>query len=179
MRRILLGAASLCLVAACSRAPGNTVASGAPTSAAAAPTVAAARSSGAPVSGSYTADGKPAVLTTVTAHKGDPFDGKPITELVFTAKDQGGDAQAAVDALFGKFGDAVIARVEPDGTVVGADLVHAGLKQQGPVSLSGALTMKTYRNEGGQVSGELASGGPTDVFDHKVDVDLIFHASAP
>jgi hypothetical protein len=56
---------------------------------------------------------KPAALTQVTAHKGDPESGKPVTVLVFTTKDQAGDPKAAFNALFGKFGDALVAKVSP------------------------------------------------------------------
>ena len=183
MKRLVIGLAGLVLVAGCAKAPANTASSGAAAPAASPPSSVAANpaapTSGPPVSGAYTVDGKPSVLTSVTAHKGDPFDGKPVTELVFSAKDQGGDAQAAEDALFGKFGDAVIARVEPDGTVIGVDLVHAGLKEPGSVSIAGMVSVKNFQTAGGQVAGELTTGGPTDVFDQQVNLDLVFHAPAP
>jgi hypothetical protein len=189
MRKLYLGLAGLMLLAACSKSPANVASSEAAASATAAATSAAAASTaaapataatGAPVSGSYTANGKPAVLTQVTAFKDDPFDGQPITDLVFTVKDQGGDAKAATDALFGNFGDAIVVKIEPDGTVVGADIIHSGLTDQhGSVSLSGVFTVKNYKAAGGQISGELTSGGPTDVFGNKVDVDLTFHVPAP
>jgi hypothetical protein len=189
MRKVFLGVAGLVLVAACSKAPANTesAASAAPQSAvapsatapaSAAPAAAAA--SGPAISGTYTADGKPAVLTQVTAHKDDPFDGTPVTALVFTAKDQGGDDKAAFDALFDKFGDAMVIKVEPDGTVIGADIVHSALKSpSGSVSIGGVFTIKDYQAAGGQISGHLTTGGPTDVFGQKVDVDLTFHTQAP
>jgi hypothetical protein len=183
MRNVLLGFAGLALLAACSKAPGNADSAAASASAAPAPAAAAAPAAapvtGPPVSGSYTVDGKAAVLTQVTSHKDDPFDGQPVTALVFTAKDQGGDAKAAEDALFGNFGDAIVVRIEPDGTVVGADVVHSALKEQGSVSLSGVFTVKNYQATGGQISGELTTGGPNDVFEQKIDVDLTFHAKAP
>ncbi|HXQ11003.1 MAG TPA: hypothetical protein VN805_08415 [Caulobacteraceae bacterium] len=184
MRNVVLGLAGLTLLVACSKAPGNAAntaaapASAAPTSAAAA-AAAPTPVAGPAVSGSYTVDGKAAVLTQVTTHKDDPFDGQPVTDLVFTAKDQAGDAKAADDALFGNFGDAMVVKIEPDGSVIGADIVHSGLKEQGSVSLSGVLTVKNYQGAGGQISGELTSAGPTDVFGQKVDVDLTFHTAAP
>ncbi len=141
MHKVVVGLAGLLLVAGCSKTSGNVASGAAPAgtaqAAASAAPPAAAPASGPPVSGAYTVDGKAAVLTQVTAHKDDPFDGKPVTALVFTAKDQGGDAQAAEDALFGKFGDAVVARIEPDGTVVGPDLVHSALSEPSSVSVSG------------------------------------------
>ncbi|HEY5007912.1 MAG TPA: hypothetical protein VII42_07905 [Caulobacteraceae bacterium] len=191
MRNAFLAVAGLVLVAACSKAPANTqsavsaapqsaVAPSAAAAASAAPTAPAAGASGPAISGSYTADGKPAVLTQVTAHKDDPFDGTPVTALVFTAKDQGGDDKAAFDALFDKFGDAMVIKVEPDGTVIGADIVHSALKSpSGSVSIAGVFTIKDYQATGGQISGHLTTGGPTDVFGQKVDVDLTFHTKAP
>lgn len=180
MRRILTGLAGLALVAACSKAPApNAPASPAAPPAAAAPQPAAASASGPAVSGVFTGDGKQAALAEVTAHHDDPFDGKPIVALVFTAKDQGADDKAAMDAMFGNFGDAIVVRLEPDGTVIGADVLHSGLQSPGSVSISGVLTVKDFSAANGQISGELTSSGPTDVFDHKLNVDLTFHAKAP
>lgn len=189
MRKALLGVAGLVMVAACSKAPANTqnTAIAAPQSAAASAPAAVSAAPAAPVaasgpaiSGSYTADGKPAALTQVTAHPDDPFDGTPVTALVFTEKDQGGDDKAAFDALFGKFGDAIVVKVEPDGTVIGVDIVHSALKNpNGSVSIAGVFTIKTYQAAGGQISGELTTDGPTDVFGQKVNVDLTFHTKAP
>jgi hypothetical protein len=187
MRKIFIGLAGLVLLAACSKAPSNADSSAAAASvgaSSAAPesapaTAPAAPATGPAVLGSYTVDGKAAVLTQVTTHKDDPFDGQPVTDVVFTAKDQAGDAKAADNALFGNFGDAIVVKLEPDGSVVGADIVHSGLKEQGSVSLSGVFSVKNYRAAGGQISGELTTGGPNDVFGQKVDVDLTFHTKAP
>ncbi|MBS0409399.1 MAG: hypothetical protein JSR86_05750 [Proteobacteria bacterium] len=176
----LLGAA---LLAGCSKpaAPGASAAApaGPAASAAAAAPIAPPAASGPEVAGTFTVDGKAATLTQVTAHAGEPFDDKPVTLLVFTAKDQGGDAKADFDAMFGKFGDALVIKVQPDGSVVGADVVHSGLKTPGSVSISGVMTMQGYSAAGGQISGHLASGGPTDVFGQKLQVDLTFHTKAP
>jgi hypothetical protein len=190
MRVMFVCLAGALLVGACSKAPtaaqsANAAAPPAPAPAAT-PAAAPAFTTGPAVSGTYTGNGKPAVLTQVTAHKDDPFDGKPITALVFTANDQGGDDKAALDALFGKFGDAIVARIEPDGTVIGADVVHSGLHSpldpkspSGSISISGVFKLENYSAAGGQISGRLTSGGPTDTFDQKVDVDLTFHTKAP
>jgi hypothetical protein len=177
-----MGLAGLALVAACSKAPApnaNAAATQAVAPAAAAPQAASAPATGAAVSGVFTGDGKQAALTEVTAHRDDPFDGKPIVAVVFTTKDQGNDDKAATDALFGNFGDAIIARLEPDGTVIGADVIHSGLQSPGSVSVGGVFTVKDYSAANGQISGELTTNGPTDVFDHKLNVDLTFHTKAP
>ncbi len=185
MRTALIGLAGLLLIAGCSKAPGKTDATSATSSpagvsAAAATPAAAAALSGPAVSGTFTGNGKAAILTQATAHPDDPFDGKPVTAVVLTEKDQGGDPKAAFNAVFNHFGDAIVIKIQPDGTVIGADVVHSGLKTAGgSVSISGVFTLKDYSTAGGQISGHLTSGGPTDVFGQKLDVDLTFHAKAP
>src|SRR5579871_997898 len=106
MRLVLACLAAVGLLAACSRAP---AASASPANAASA----APAASSAPVSGVYEAGGKPALLTDVTAHNDDPFDGKPVVAIVFSVLPQGGDADADSDAHQNKFGDALVIRVEP------------------------------------------------------------------
>ena len=187
MRKLFVCLAGVALVAACSKAPAG---AGKPDAAAiqsagalasASPAASAAPVAAGPaVSGAFTANGKPAVLTQVTAHKDEPFDETPVTALVFTAKDQGGDDKAAFDALFDKFGDAIVIKVEPDGSVIGANVLHSGLEHpSASVSISGVFSLKDYQVAGGQISGHLTSGGPTDVFGEKVDVDLTFHTKGP
>ena len=180
MRHALLCvAAGLVLMAACSKKPEAAPAANAASSVAT-PAVAPAPA-GPAVSGVFTGDGQPATLTQVTAHPDEPFDGQPVTAIVFTAQDQGGDPKAAIAALFGNYGEAIVARVTPDGKLVGADVVHPGLKTPGgaSVSLSGVLTIENYKSDGGQLSGRLTSNGDQDVFGHKLKVDLTFHAKAP
>ncbi|HEX3918697.1 MAG TPA: hypothetical protein VHW60_15275 [Caulobacteraceae bacterium] len=192
--------AGLTLIAGCSRAPaplaGNAAASNAPT--VAATTAAQANSpptaqantalaaaapppSGAAVSGVFSADGQQAALTQVIAYPDEPYDGKPVTALVFTTKDQAGDPKAEEDALFGNFGNAIVAKIEADGTVVSVDVVHSALQTPGgaAASLSGVLTLKGFSESGGQISGDLTTGGPTDLFDHKLNIDLTFHVPVP
>jgi hypothetical protein len=185
MRMTFVCLAGVLLIAACSKAPApaQSANSATPATPAAGPQAAAtpaAAATGPAVSGTYTGNGKPATLTQVTAHKDDPFDGKPVTALVFTAKDQGGDDKAAFDALFNKFGDAIVAKVQPDGTVTGVDVVHSALQSpSGSISISGVFTTKDYSESGGQISGRLTSNGEVSVFDQKVAVDLTFHTKAP
>ena len=80
------------------------------------------------LSGVYRVNDTAATLTQVVAYKGEPESGRPTTVLVFSAKSQGKDAKAPFDALFGKFGDALVVKVFPDGKVYSVDLVHANLK---------------------------------------------------
>jgi hypothetical protein len=59
-------------------------------------------------------------------------------------------------------------------------VVHSGLKSpSGSISLSGVMTLKDYKAAGGEISGHLTSGGPVDVFDQKLNVDLTFHTKTP
>lgn len=184
MRVIAVGLVAALILAGCSKKPEapakpGGAASNAPATAPATPAAPTAPS-GPAVSGVFTGNGKPSTLTQVTAHKGEPFDDQPVTELVFTAKDQGADADAEMQAHFGKYGDSVVARVTPDGNVIGADIRHSGLNMPGgSVSLSGMISIKDYKNAGGQISGRLTTGGPTDVFGQTFDMNLTFHTKAP
>ena len=161
MGKVVLCVAALAALAACSR------------------DAAAQRPAADPsVAGAYVADGKAAVLTEVTAHKHEPFNGRAVCELVFSTRSQGGSSDPALDALFGKFGDALVARIENDGTVTGVDVIHSGMGS-GSVSMSGPIKTVGYRIAGGRVSGRLTSGGAVEVFGHKVSIDLRFAARAP
>jgi hypothetical protein len=186
MRIVPACLAAIGLLAACSTAPAAQsnaapLAATAPVAASSTGTAAAAPSAAAPVSGVYTAAGKPAVLTDVSIHPDDPFDGKPVFAIVFTVAPQGGDADAANDAHQGKFGDAIVIRVDEDGTIIGADMMHRGLdKTGGYISTVGVLSIDHYLASGGEISGHVTSGGPNDAgAGQQVNVDLTFHAKAP
>jgi hypothetical protein len=188
MRAIVVCVAGLVMLSACSKkpdaapasAPGSTAAAGpaaaAPASAPAS-AVAAPAPTGAPISGVYSVNGKAATLTQVTAHPDEPFDGKPVTAILFTSKDQGGDPKAFSGALFGHFGDAVLIKVNSEGQVVECEVVNSGLTHGQTASLSGVFKITDFQNTGGQISGHLTSGGPTDFFGDKIDVDLTFHTT--
>jgi hypothetical protein len=132
------------------------------------------------VSGVYTGAGKPAALTQVTAHTGNPESGKPVTDLVFSTKDQAGDPKAAFDALFNKFGDAIVVKIFADGQVYRADLVHSALDTPGgSMQVFGVIKMQDFKMADGVISGHLTSGGPREFRDQKWEVDLIFQAKSP
>ena len=132
------------------------------------------------LSGVYKVDGKAAALTQVAAYAGRPESGQPTTVLVFSTKDQGKDPKAAFDALFGKFGDALVVKVLPDGTVYSVDLVHASLNSpSGSAQVFGVAKINNFKAGGGEISGELTSGGPRDLRDQKWEVDLRFKTKAP
>jgi hypothetical protein len=174
------------MLAACSKKPAEATAPLAATPAAApAPTAApttptAAPATGAPVSGVFKAVGKAAALTEVVAYKGEPESGTPVTVLVFSTRDQAGDASAPTDALFNKFGDALVAKVFPDGKVYSVDVVHSALDAPGgSAQLFGVVKMTDFVAAGGQISGHLSTGGDVDVHGQAVNIDLSFRTKAP
>ena len=131
------------------------------------------------LSGIDKANGKPATLTQVVAYKGEPESGKPVTLLVFTAKDQGKDPKAAFNALFGKYGDAIVIKVLPDGKVYSADVRHSAL-DIGPVpsaTVFDVVQIKDYKAAGGEISGRVM--GKTDIRGQPWEVDLTFQTKAP
>jgi hypothetical protein len=131
------------------------------------------------LSGTDKANGKPAALTQVVAYKGEPESGKPITLLVFTSKDQGKDPKAAFNALFGKYGDAIVVKVFPDGKVYSADVRHSAL-DIGPVpsaTVFDVVQIKDYKAAGGEISGRVT--GKTEIRGQPWEVDLTFQTKAP
>ncbi|MGH6981834.1 MAG: hypothetical protein ACREFC_11560 [Stellaceae bacterium] len=132
------------------------------------------------VSGVYKGNGKPADLTQVSAYKGDPEQGKPVIVLVFSSKAQTGDPKPASSALFGKFGDAIVARVFADGKIYSGDLVHSNLDVPGgSIQLFGGLKMAEFAAANGEIAGHLTSGGQKSMCDWTWEVDLQFKAKAP
>lgn len=131
------------------------------------------------VSGVFKGNDKPATLTQVTARKGEES-GKPITILVFSSKDQAGDAKPDFDALFGKLGDALVVKVFADGQVYSGDIVHSNLDAPGgSVQAFGVLKISDYKLADGKISGHLTSNGPHEFHGLKWEVDLTFESSAP
>lgn len=132
------------------------------------------------LSGVYKGNGKPAALTQVTAQKGAPESGKPVTVLVFTTKDQADDPKAGFNALFGKYGDALVVKVWPDGSIYSTDVMHAGLNSpNGSVTVFGVMQMKDFKVANGEVSGHLTTDGPKEIQGQTWEVDLTFQTKAP
>jgi hypothetical protein len=132
------------------------------------------------VSGVYKGNGTPAALTQVVAYKGEPESGQPVTVLVFSAKSQAGSSKPPFDALFGKFGDALIVKIHPDGKVYSLDLVHSKLDSPGgSIQIFGVLKATDFKMADGKVSGHLTSGGPSKVRDQTWEVDVTFETKAP
>jgi hypothetical protein len=132
------------------------------------------------LTGVYKGNDKPAALTQVVAYKGEPESGKPVTVLVFSAKSQAGSAKPPFDALFGKFGDALVVKVDPDGKVISLDLIHSKLESPGgSIQIFGVLKMTDYKMADGKIAGHITSGGPSKVRDQTWEVDLTFETKAP
>lgn len=130
--------------------------------------------------GTYKVDGKAAALTQVRAYKGQPESGKPVTVLVFTAKDQSKASNAASDALFGELGDAVVVKVFDDGKIYNAELVHAAFNlPNNTLTMFSGVTIKDFKKADGEISGEFTSNGEKDARGQKWDVALVFKAKAP
>ncbi|MGA0603733.1 hypothetical protein ACO2Q3_23705 [Caulobacter sp. KR2-114] len=175
MRLAIIGLAGLLLLAGCSKpSPG----AAGKDARAASPAASAAASP--PIEGTFYGNGKPGSLNFVGAYADDPFDGKPVTAVVLSSQDQAGHAKPVFDAVFGKLGDAIVAKIEPDGSLIGVDVVNSGLQSpSGSISLSGVVTLKDYHAEGGQISGRLTTGGDVDVFGQKLQIDVSFRTKAP
>jgi hypothetical protein len=130
------------------------------------------------VSGVFKGNDQPANLAFVSAHKGTPIAGKETVKLVFTEKDHSNDAQADLKALFGNYGSALIIGIQPDGKVVTCDIAHQALTQK-PISSPTSVKMTEFKNEGGQMSGKLATDGKQEAFDQTWEVNLTFRTKAP
>jgi len=130
------------------------------------------------VSGNFKGNDQPTKLAFVSARKGTAIAGKETIKLVFTEKDHAKDQQADLKALFGDYGSALIIGIQPDGKVVTCDIAHEALKQK-PISSPSSVKMSDFKNEGGQISGKLATDGKQEAFGQTWEVNLSFQTKAP
>ena len=130
------------------------------------------------VSGIFKGNDQPAKLAFVSAHKGTPVSSKETIKLVFTEKDHSKDEQAELKALFGDYGSALVIGIERNGKVVTCDVAHEAHKQK-PISSPASVKMSEFKNEGGQISGKLATDGKAEAFGQTWEVNLIFKTKAP
>ena len=136
----------------------------------------------AALSGTFVVVGKAAALKYASAYKGDPESGKPVTVFVRTTKDPGKDSKATFNALFGKFGDAIVVKIFDDGKIYSADVLHSGFDlPNNTLTLFGdaPLSIKDFKNADGAISGTLTSGGAQEVRGQKWEVNLTFKAKVP
>lgn len=135
----------------------------------------------APFSGSYKANGKDAKLAFLTAKKGEPFSGKPVTLLIFSEKDASKDSRPDFHAQMGDFGDALVIRLRQDGNawdVIGSELAHSALKHSG-VSASGIINAKDVAVTNGVLAGQLVTNPGADIFGEPIAIDLKFQVKMP
>src|SRR5438876_7201379 len=130
------------------------------------------------VSGIFKGNDQPAKLAFVSAHKGTPVSSKETIKLVFTEKDHSKDEQAELKALFGDYGSALVIGIERNGKVVTCDVAHEAHKQK-PISSPASVKMSEFKNEGGQISGKLATDGKAEAFGQTWEVNLVFKTKAP
>jgi hypothetical protein len=132
----------------------------------------------APVSGKFTGNGKDAKLAFASARKGDGFDGKPTTVLIFSEKDHGTDKGAASKAAFGDFGCALVITILADGKIIGCEVAHSAHNNQGFSSV-GAIKMSDFKSADGKLTGKIKTDGEQEFFKKKWDVDISFDVKAP
>ena len=127
------------------------------------------------VTGTFTGNGKEAKLNHVSARWTEPFDNKPGILLLFTEKDHSKDKKPDNDAMFGKYGNALIISLHDDGSTYSCQVVHNAMKNQG-FSSSGSIEATPFIYENGKVEGEVTTNGVVDAFDEKWAVKLKFVA---
>jgi len=127
------------------------------------------------VTGVFKGNGKDANLAYLSARWGEPFDGKPGIMLVFTEMDHSKDKKPDVDAMFGKFGSALIISLDEDGDIYGCQVVHSAHKQRGFSSI-GSIETSGFTYDQGKVEGELTTNGQVDTFGDTWEVKIKFVA---
>src|ERR1044071_9315830 len=85
------------------------------------------------ISGIFKGNDQSAKLAFVSARRGTPLRGEETIKLVFTEKDHSKDEDAALRALFGDYGSALVIGIQLDGKVVTCDVRHEAHKQK-PIS---------------------------------------------
>lgn len=127
------------------------------------------------VTGTFMGNGKEAKVNYVSARWTEPFNDKPGILLLFTEKDHSKDKKPDNDAMFGKYGNALIISLHEDGSIYSCQVVHNAMKNKG-FSSSGSIEATPFTYEGGKVDGEIATNGAVDTFGEKWEVKLKFVA---
>jgi len=129
----------------------------------------------ASVTGVFKGNGKEAKLAYVSAHWREPFNDKPGMVLVFTEKDHSKDKKPDFNAVFGRFGSALIISLHEGGGIFGCQVVHTAHKQQGFTSL-GSIKTNNFEFADGKVEGELTTDGQVDTFGETWETNIKFVA---
>ncbi|HEY2396203.1 MAG TPA: hypothetical protein VGH81_09540 [Rudaea sp.] len=135
----------------------------------------------APFDGKYVANGKDGKLAYLSAKKGEPFSGRPVTILIFSEKDASKDARADFHAQMGDLGDALVVHLskgDDEWRVIGTEFAHSALKHSG-ASGSGIVSAKDVSLANGEISGHLVTEPNADLFDEPLTVDLKFRVRQP
>jgi hypothetical protein len=127
------------------------------------------------VTGVFKGNGKEAKLAYVSANWREPFGDKPSIELVFTEKDHSKDKKPELNAVFGRFGSALIISAHDDGQIFGCQVAHSAHQKQGFTSI-GSIHLNDFTVENGKVEGELTTDGQVDTFGEKWEVKIKFVA---
>ena len=127
------------------------------------------------VTGVFKGNGKDAKLAHVSAHWREPFSDKPSMVLVFTEKDHSKDKKPDFNAVFGKFGSALIISLHEDGGIFGCQVAHTAHQKQGFTSI-GSIHTNDFTFEDGKVQGELTTDGQLDTFGETWEVKVKFIA---
>jgi hypothetical protein len=127
------------------------------------------------VTGVFKGNGKEAKLAHVSAHWREPFNNQPGMVLVFTEKDHSKDKKPDFNAVFGRFGSALIISLHEDGGIFGCQVVHTAHEKQGFTSI-GQIKTNNFQFADGQVQGELTTDGQAEVFGETWEVNLKFVA---
>jgi hypothetical protein len=127
------------------------------------------------VTGVFKGNGKDAKIAFVSAHWREPFNDQPSMVLVFTEKDHSKDKKPDFNAVFGKFGSALIISVHEDGGIFGCQVAHNANEKKGFSSI-GSINTSNFKFEDGKVDGELTTNGQVDTFGETWEVNLKFVA---
>jgi hypothetical protein len=127
------------------------------------------------VTGVFKGNGKDAKLAHVSAHWREPFNNQPGMVLVFTERDHSKDKKPDFNAVFGRFGSALIISLHEEGGIFGCQVVHTAHQKQGFTSI-GQIKTNNFQFADGQVQGELTTDGQAEVFGETWEVNLKFLA---
>ncbi len=127
------------------------------------------------VSGIFRGNGKDAKLAYVSARWVEPFADKPGIELIFTEKDHSKEKKPSFDAMFGKFGSALVISLHEDGQIYGCQVAHNGNEKKGFSSI-GQIEANDFAYEDGKVEGEITTSGQLDIFGETWEVKIKFAA---
>jgi len=128
------------------------------------------------VKDSFIGDRKTARLAFVSADEGTTLADKEMAMLVFTARDHSKEERPDMMVSFGDFGSVVVITIYPGtGKLVGCDVVDV----KKPFNSLGSLEMSDFKNEGGQLSGEIATGDKVEAFKKAWEFDLTFGTKLP